>query len=73
MNRWPPAHVRLLLRSSAFAITATWGVLTGFALIGALLDQVDDFGQGDYGLAQALLCCCCRCRAGSTRTSRWRR
>lgn len=55
MNRWPPAHVRLLLRSSAFAITATWGVLTGFALIGALLDQVDDFGQGDYGLAQALL------------------
>jgi lipopolysaccharide export system permease protein len=55
MIGWPPAHVRLLLRSSALAILATWGVLTGFALVGALLDQVDDFGQGDYGLAQALL------------------
>lgn len=50
-----PAHVKLLLRSSALAILATWGVLTGFALVGALLDQVDDFGQGDYGLVQALL------------------
>ena len=50
-----PAHWRLLLRSSGVAIAATWVVLSGFALIGALLDQVDDFGQGDYGLEHALL------------------
>ncbi|MFN9967245.1 MAG: LPS export ABC transporter permease LptG [Lysobacteraceae bacterium] len=50
-----PAHQRLLLRSSGFAILGTWAVLAGFALIGALLDQVDDFGQGDYGLEHALL------------------
>lgn len=48
-------HRRYIGRSVLLAVLATWLVLTGFALIGALLDQVDDFGQGDYDFATALL------------------
>lgn len=48
-------HQRYIGRSVLLAILATWVVLTGFASLGPLLDQVNDFGQGDYGLGHALL------------------
>lgn len=47
-------HRRYIGRSVLLATLATWVVLTGFAALGALLEQVDDFGQGDYGLGHAL-------------------
>ncbi|HAI58665.1 MAG TPA: LPS export ABC transporter permease LptG [Xanthomonadaceae bacterium] len=48
-------HQRLIGRSVLLAVLATWLVLTGFAMIGALLNQIDDLGQGEYNLATALL------------------
>ncbi len=48
-------HHRFVARSVLLAVLATWVVLAGFATLGALLDQVDDFGQGNYGFGQALL------------------
>lgn len=48
-------HQRYLGRSVAFAVLASWGVLTGFALLGSLIDEVDDFGLGDYDFGYALL------------------
>jgi lipopolysaccharide export system permease protein len=36
-------------------VLATWGVLTGFAVLGALIGQMDDLGKGDYGLGHAAL------------------
>jgi len=50
-----PLHARMVVRSVLLATLGTWVVLTGFAALGALLDQVDDFGQGSYGIWQALL------------------
>ena len=48
-------HRLYIARSVALATLATWVVLTGFATVGPLLDQVNDFGQGDYGVGHALL------------------
>jgi lipopolysaccharide export system permease protein len=48
-------HRRYIGRSVLLATLATWLVLTGFAALGPLLDQVNDFGQGDYGLGHALV------------------
>lgn len=52
---FPRVHERFIGRSVLLAILATWAVLTGFATLPPLLDQVDDFGQGDYGLLEAVL------------------
>lgn len=48
-------HRQFVARSVLLAVLATWLVLTGFAVLGALLNEVEDFGQGDYGLGHALL------------------
>lgn len=48
-------HQRYIGRSVVVAVLVTWLVLTGFAALGAILDQVDDFGQGDYDFGYALL------------------
>lgn len=46
---------RYIARSVMLAVLATWLVLTGFSALGTLIEQVDDFGQGDYGFGHALL------------------
>jgi len=48
-------HHHYIGRSVALTVLATWAVLAGFATLPALLGQVDDFGQGDYGFGHALL------------------
>lgn len=50
-----PIHRRFIGRSVLFTVLATWLVLTGFAVLGALLDEVEDFGLGDYSFGHALL------------------
>ncbi|MGL6291147.1 MAG: LPS export ABC transporter permease LptG [Silanimonas sp.] len=50
-----PIHRWFIGRSVLFAVLATWLVLTGFAVLGALLNEVEDFGQGDYSFGHALL------------------
>ena len=50
-----PVHRWFIGRSVLLTVLATWGVLTGFAVLGALIGQMDDLGQGDYGMGHALL------------------
>lgn len=48
-------HRQYIGRSVALSVLATWFVLTGFATLPALLGQINDFGQGNYGFGHALL------------------
>lgn len=48
-------HRRFIGRSVLTSVLLAWLVLTGFAVLGALLGQMDDLGQGDYGMGHALL------------------
>lgn len=50
-----PVHRWFIGRSVLFAVLAAWLVLVGFSLLGALLNEVEDFGQGDYSFGHALL------------------
>lgn len=50
-----PLHRWFIGRSVLTTVMLTWAVLTGFAVLGALLGQMDDLGQGDYGMGHALL------------------
>lgn len=50
-----PIHRRFIARSVLWSVLGAWLVLTGFAVLGALLNEVEDFGKGDYGLGHALL------------------
>lgn len=48
-------HHRFIGRSVLSSVLLSWLVLTGFAVLGALVGQMDDIGQGDYGVGHALL------------------
>lgn len=50
-----PVHRWFIGRSVLSTVLLTWLVLTGFAVLGALLGQMDDLGQGEYGMGHALL------------------
>lgn len=50
-----PLHRWFIGRSVLTTVLLTWAVLTGFAVLGALLNEVDDIGKGDYALGHALL------------------